>query len=651
MSKSFPGSRQATPTNKEEQQKKSKRNHFYTLLLCFILGSFLLYSNTLLNGYALDDVVVITQNAYTTQGIAGIKEIFLHDSIHGFQLKGGNETNISYYRPLSLITFALQYQWWRDTPWVFHLGNILIFALTVGIFFLWVQQLSLPKEIPWLATFIFLLHPIHTECVANIKGRDELLALFFFLFALWSASKARSNNRYKFLFQFSSIFSFFLALLSKENAVTFLFLYPLSLWIFAKQNIRSCLLSVLPYIGIFLFYFVLRLSIIGLDLEMDADSIINNRFFRSDFSQKYGTISIILLHYWRLLLFPYPLVWDYSYRAIPMRSLNEPLTLLSVLLHLGLLLLGTRLIWKRQAIGFGLIFIYASLSIVSGIFIDIGGFVGERFLYQGSLGFSLLLALLLYYAIQYFPLRLRFYAQLTILGLLSILTIPVTWARNAEWKNNETLLIGDAYKTQGSALVYRNAASALLTKALEDSTQKEKHWKEAEKFLQKAIAIVPDYFDAWIDYTRLYSARRELAQAKLALSKAQAIYPNHFYVQQNSEFLASLYLEAGYKAFQAQNHSLAISYLKEAVGLNSQNHHAWFGLGIVHARLGLFSQAVQYFEKATTLNPKAPEYWYNLGLAAQSANELTKAQNAFQKTLALQANFADAAARLKNLAK
>jgi tetratricopeptide (TPR) repeat protein len=358
-----------------------------------------------------------------------------------------------------------------------------------------------------------------------------------------------------------------------------------------------------------------------------------------------------LLHYWRLLFYPYPLVWDYSFSAIPMRSLAEPFTVFSILFHLSLLKLGLWLSFKRIAAGFCILFIYGSLAIASGIVIDIGGFVGERFLYQGSAGFALLLALILYKPLSLIPKKFYLTGWAAALGALAILAIPVTLARNSEWKNNETLLIADAYKTKGSALVYRNAASALIAKALRDTTQKENALGEAEIFLKKAVGTVPDYFDAWIDYCRLYGARRQLTEAKRALEKAKSIYPVHFYIQQNSEFLASLYLEAGYKASQTGDLSLALQNLQEAVTLNPNNHHAFFGLGIINARQGAFSEAATYFEKAASLNPNAPDYWYNLGLSAQSANNISKARFAFEKVVALQPNYGDAALRLQNMPK
>jgi tetratricopeptide (TPR) repeat protein len=639
-----------TPNAAKETIKAQK----YPLLGGVILAlfSFLLYANTLNNDFALDDIVVVTQNAYTTKGFAGIGSIFTHDSIHGFQLMGGNETNLSYYRPLSLVTFAMQYQFWGAAPWVYHLGNVLIFSFTVVVFFRLLSFLGLSLTIAFAAAFIFALHPIHTECVANIKGRDELLSLLFYVLALHSGIYALRSGVFSFnKFKLWSLAAFFLALLSKENAVTFLAIFPLTLWVFEKKDLRSCLLATLPYGVVFIGYFAMRVGIIGLDLKMDADSIINNRFLNSDFSQKYGTISVILLHYWRMLFYPYPLVWDYSFNAIPMHSLAEPFTAFSILFHLSLLKLGLWLSLKRIALGFCILFIYGSLAIASGIIIDIGGFVGERFLYQGSAGFALLLALILEKPLSWFPSKFELAGWGAALGALALFAVPVTWARNKEWKNNETLLIADAYKTKGSALVYRNAANALIAKALQDSAKKEDALREAEIFLKKAIGAVPDYFDAWIDYCRLYSVRRQLPEAKAALEKAKSIYPVHFYIQQNSEFLASLYLEAGYKASQRGELAVAFQNLQEAVSLNPNNHHAFFGLGIVRARQGLFAEASTYFEKAASLNPNAPDYWYNLGLSAQSANNISKARLAFEKVIGLQPNYGDAALRLQNMPK
>lgn len=91
---------------------------------------FALYANTLGNEYALDDAIAITSNSFTKNGFSGIPDLFKYDTFTGFfgttkELVAGGR-----YRPLSLVTFAIEWQLFGENPGVSHFINILLYALT-----------------------------------------------------------------------------------------------------------------------------------------------------------------------------------------------------------------------------------------------------------------------------------------------------------------------------------------------------------------------------------------------------------------------------------------------------------------------------------------------------------------------------------------
>ena len=97
--------------------------------LWLFLGVFVLNANTLTNGWALDDTLLITQNIFTKQGFAGIPAIWSNDVFVGYLGQGGVETG-GRYRPLSHSVFALQYALAGNDPFLGHLTNVLLYALT-----------------------------------------------------------------------------------------------------------------------------------------------------------------------------------------------------------------------------------------------------------------------------------------------------------------------------------------------------------------------------------------------------------------------------------------------------------------------------------------------------------------------------------------
>ena len=164
------------------------RTYWWQAALMLIVP-FALYWQTTGYGYVLDDQIVITDNSFTKEGWSGIDDLLLTESFTGYfgeqkELVQGNR-----YRPLSLITFAIEYGITGGLhPWLSHFINILLYGI-LGIVILRVFHLLLPDRIqtaswlslPFLVALLYILHPIHTEAVANIKGRDEIMAMLLSL--------------------------------------------------------------------------------------------------------------------------------------------------------------------------------------------------------------------------------------------------------------------------------------------------------------------------------------------------------------------------------------------------------------------------------------------------------------------------------------
>lgn len=189
------------------------------LLLIIALG---LNFNTLFNQYPMDDLVVLTENSLVQKGIKGIPEIVTKDWFYGISkqdvaLSGGR------YRPFSLIIFAIEHQFFSDNPFISHLINILLFALLIALLFKILHDHIFKDLHPQLAFFtclFFAIHPVHTEVIANVKSRDEIIT--FILLILTGFSIIRYSQKRSLGIFLSGIFCFFLPC-SRGKA-----LYPLS---------------------------------------------------------------------------------------------------------------------------------------------------------------------------------------------------------------------------------------------------------------------------------------------------------------------------------------------------------------------------------------------------------------------------------------
>jgi hypothetical protein len=130
--------------------------------------------------------MVITENKFTQQGIKGIGDIFKYERFRGYFGKQSGKLTGERYRPLSIVSFAIEKSLFGSNKAISHLINVLLYALT-GLLLYRVLLFMFPGDkgnkartwffsIPFLATSFFLFHPLHVEVVANIKGRDEIFA-------------------------------------------------------------------------------------------------------------------------------------------------------------------------------------------------------------------------------------------------------------------------------------------------------------------------------------------------------------------------------------------------------------------------------------------------------------------------------------------
>lgn len=89
------------------------------------------------------------------------------------------------YRPLTVLTFRANAEMAGITPFTFHLTNVLLHVIVCALFYEFSLKIFQKQTIPAaLASFVFLAHPVHTEAVANIVGRAEVLAGLFYLLCL-----------------------------------------------------------------------------------------------------------------------------------------------------------------------------------------------------------------------------------------------------------------------------------------------------------------------------------------------------------------------------------------------------------------------------------------------------------------------------------
>ncbi|TPW17836.1 MAG: hypothetical protein FD129_214, partial [bacterium] len=151
-----------------------------TWLLLVGFTAFLVYVTTLGNGFAYDDGVIIEESPLVTEP-ARMGEVFT-TPYWGSKAGGG------LYRPVATLSYALNHRVHGLKPFGYHLVNVLLHAAVSVLLTLLALQ-YLPLAAAGLAGLIFAVHPIHTEAVANVVGRAELLSAVGFLVASLAARR------------------------------------------------------------------------------------------------------------------------------------------------------------------------------------------------------------------------------------------------------------------------------------------------------------------------------------------------------------------------------------------------------------------------------------------------------------------------------
>lgn len=485
-------------------QAKINKNAYIILFLFAAL----LYANTVPNEYALDDKMTIYKNDYTLKGFGGISDILTKDSMAGMFGSDSHTVAGGRYRPLSLVSFAIEQEFFGGNPHISHFINLLLYALSVVLLYKLLFRLFKPDKkqkwwftVPFITSILFAAHPLHTDAVANIKGRDEILCFLFCIAALLHILNYLQTEKFKELIV---VFVFyFLAAMSKELAITFLFVIPATIYFFTNYSIKKYLPFMLVISAGAILYLVIRANVIDTALAVEGNSLLNNPFAQANTSTKYATIFLSLLLYLKLMLIPHPLTWDYYPYHIPLVDFTDWRVLLSIVIYM---ILGAVAVWgwRKKSIYSWAIWVYlATLSITSNLFFTIGAFMSERFLYVSVLGFCVIIGHL---SVEVLPKHINkkyiFYFLAIVLGAYSIKTIT----RNTHWKNNITLFAHDVNISKNSAKGNSSYASELysLAEKEQDTVKRNKLLKEAIPYFKKAIEIYPEYSEPLIRLGNIY---------------------------------------------------------------------------------------------------------------------------------------------------
>lgn len=592
----------------------------------------LVYGQTVSFDFTLDDDSVYVKNELVQKGVTNVGRIFSESS-----LGAGSVNTINHpYRPFTMLTFALDKSLFGASQMGAHLINLLLYLVLIQVLFSLLRRLFPDRSLLLTGgiALLFAVHPVHTEVVASIKSRDEILAALFGFLA-WFHFLSGSNKPATFRNQWLPPFFLLLALFSKESSIVFVALLPMSSWMLERSKPASLVRPVLALLVPAIIFLVSRHLVISQEattvVMRDLDNIL---FSAGNLNEGIATRFVILFRYLKLLVVPWPLVWDYSYHQLPLNHLSEFLPWLGAGVYAVLIGVALFFIKKQPALAFGILLFLIALTPVSNLFFINATPIGERLLFVPSLGFCMAVALLLINRIPGKSAKLfqKLPAVLFIVttSLFSILSMKGA----ANWKDNMTLFNHGVEISPNSARTHFNLGVEYWKEAQRssDSTNVSAFADKAIVELRKSLDIYPDQFMAMTDLGCLYDLKGNYDSSRTCFEKSIVMYSDQPVVLTN---LSNILNKRASQLEIAGKQDEAIRLYRESSDYDRLNLIPLRNLGLLYARRQVYDSAFIYFNAALGINSEDRSTLENYAVSAFLAKNYDQAIRLAQKHILL----------------
>ncbi len=536
------------------------------------------------------------------------------------------------YRPLRGISFTIDYQFSGLNPTGYHISNIIFHVLTTLLLYAIISLLTGKSRVAFFAACLFAVHPVHTDSVAYISGRRDILSTLFYLLGFYLFLKGRNKDKPGLLI--AALVSYLLAISSKEMAVTLPAIFFLYDCIHNLPDegplLKRCSVSlkkVISRYGSFYLCFLTVATLFTCYKVLFKSPSTKVGFYGGDFFIQLLTVCKILVHYIKLLLYPVNLLADYSFNSFPLsQSIFEPATFLSLLVLCGLGVLTVKLLRSNKLMAFAMIWFFVTLLPVCHIFPH-HELLAEHYLYLPSFGFVLLVALTLDQLLTFDGWR---YAVYVLFALAVVLLSARTVNRNEDWKDSFTLWS----KTVETA---PNCARALSNLGME--YYKRKDYTQAEQLYQKAISIRPGQDKPYSNLGDLYRIKKDYGSALEMYQRAAQLNAGN----------CAHYNTLGHAYAMVKKYGEAIKAFEQALECKPNYAEAYNNLGNVYRGLKKTDQAIACYQKAVQLNPYYSDAHHNLAKVYSGLNQHEKAIKVLKTLLSKNPFLPDTVFRLGNV--
>ncbi|KAG8438464.1 hypothetical protein GDO86_004871, partial [Hymenochirus boettgeri] len=634
----------------------------WTLALPAVLAT-VCFARSILGEFVHDDVWAILNNP-DSRGETSLSSIFKND-FWGKPMD--DNTSHKSYRPLCVLSFRINVFLGGLNGVYFHAVNIILHAAVSSLFMLTCSKTVFEDDrLSLAAALLFSTHPVHTEAVAGIVGRADVLSCLLFLFTFLSYIRSIDSRSFSPFFLMLSLVLGACAMLVKETGITvfgvclvydLLFLCPrrfkrspAAAQPFSFCYVDSPFLKRAAFVSCFvtvLLYFRLRLMGGSMPLFSEQD---NPASFSPYLLTRFLTYSYLLAFNARLLLAPVTLCYDWQVGSIPLihsmwdvRNM-ETFFLMGILVSLALRCLASSKKMDQKEVLLGLLLLVFPFVPASNLFFRVGFVVAERVLYMPSMGFCVLCVHGLKILQSWISPRQCHVLNLCLLTLLLFFSCK-TMTQTECWRSRESLFRSGVQTLPHNAKVHYNYANFLKDQnrrdeailhyrtvlhlypqhpsALNNLGTLTGNASAAEEYYRRALKISPQHSRALFNLGNLLRTQGRNKEAEMLLRESLLHGP---YFADAYSSLGSLFADQKRYEEADELYQTGITNCPESSDL--QNNYGVFLVDMEKPQ-----KAVALYLRALQLRPDHHVAMLNLGRLYRSMGQNKEAETWYKKAL------------------
>jgi len=497
-------------------------SHPIASLACIFCLTFLAYSNIFTNDFVMDDFDFIVDWPLIQN---------LNNAFRFFAFYIPPDGQIGIYSPLKTLFHALNYALFKTDVFGYHVVSLLIHS--AGIFFVYRIASLLTsslggsafggekKRIAFIAALIFALHPVQTEAITYMTASVDMIGIVFLFAAFFYFARMKTSCDYplSILLAVSAVFTHELAV-----SLPFLFLLYESTLRPGKKQWESIFKKVLPYFLIVILYVLAKFLTLG---TIARGGYLYDSFYLTMLVSIKRSSDLILIVFVPFALtvnhiispgiFSYDME-DFDKFAVLSQSFLDPQVLVSLLAIGVIVYFAFRFYVKKPIILFCVGWFFISLLPVLNI-VPSSIYFGERYLYPGLLGFSLLVAILISSLVEGKGARFKKGREFIGFALVFMLVFFYgfrTYVRNFDWQDEVVFYESMAANNQESVFLKRDLGIIYMKNAMP---------VQAIEILEKASQLKPQDPDILFVLAESYAAAENYKKAKDILEKAVGLNP------------------------------------------------------------------------------------------------------------------------------